>query len=266
MEKFVADQPALITTVHDPEGRLLPGFREVGSALARYAGVYAFVTEPTDGGLVAGLREAGATVEIGPTGMPGEGQRRALAAGVDAGHAGLFVCDFDRWLHWRRCFPGELDGLPDRIRREHPDAWYVCLGRTERAVATHPIAQILPETATNRALVAIAGMTLDATAGASWIRREAAALILAGSTAMSKATDLEWPGLVLQAGPERVAGVFLEGLEFETADGYADEIAAAGSRDAWIAATYDRPDVLRERLQLAADSIAALQRVMDIQA
>jgi hypothetical protein len=258
----VTNLPALITTVHDPEGRLLLGFREVGSALARYAGVYAFVTEPTDGELIERLQVAGARVEIGPTGMPGTGQRRALAAGVEAGHADFLVCDFDRWLHWARCFPDELDALPDRIQREHPDAWYVCLGRTERALATHPMAQVLPETATNRALVAVTGMTLDATAGAAWVRREAAALILEGSTATSKATDLEWPGLVLRIDPERVAGVFLEGLEFQTADGYAAEIVAAGSREAWIAATYDRPEVLRERLQLAADSIAALQRVM----
>ena len=257
------DQSALITTVHDPEGRLLPGFREAGTRLARYAGVYAFVTEPTDGELIEWLREAGVRVETGPAGMPGEGQRRALAAGVEAGHADFLTCDFDRWLHWARCFPVELDALPGRIRREHPGAWYVCLGRTERALATHPMAQVLPETATNRALVAVTGMRLDATAGASWVRREAAALILEGSIETSKATDLEWPGLVLRAGPARVAGVFLEGLEFETADGYADEIAAAGSREAWIAATYDRPEVLRERLQLAADSIAALMRVMD---
>jgi hypothetical protein len=258
----MTDQSALITTVHDPEGRLLPGLREVGSALARYAGVYAFITEPTDGVLVERLRVAGVRVEIGPTGMPGTGQRRALAAGVEAGHADFVVCDFDRWLHWARCFASELDALPGRIRREHPDAWYVCLGRTERALATHPMAQILPETATNRALVAVIGMTLDATAGAAWVQGEAAVLILEGSVETSKATDLEWPGLVLRADPSRVAGIFLEGLEFETADGYVDEIAAAGSRAAWIAATYDRPEVLRDRLQLAADSISALERVM----
>ena len=35
-----------------------------------------------------------------------------------------------------------------------------------------------------------------------------------------------------------------------------------GSREAWIEATYDRPAVMRERLQLAADSIAALMRVL----
>jgi hypothetical protein len=230
--------------------------------LTRYAGVFAFVTEPTAGALIERLRTAGATVEVGPIGMPGLGQRRALATGIAAGHADCLVCDFDRWLHWARCYPDELDGLPERVLGEHPHAWFICLGRTQRAVATHPIAQVLPEAATNRALVAATGRTLDATAGASWVRREAADLILEGSTAMSKATDLEWPGLVLRADPDRVAGLFLEGLEFETADGYVNEIAAAGSREAWIAATYDRPAVLRERLQLAADSIAALERVL----
>src|SRR5690606_4801185 len=139
--------------------------------------------------------------------------------------------------------PDELADLSRRITSDHATAWYVCLGRTERALATHPMAQVLPESLTNRALSAEAGTCLDATAGGAWIRLEAARLILAGSTAMSKATDLEWPGLVLSVDQSRVQGAFLEGLEFETADAYSDEIEALGSREAWIRATYDRAQV-----------------------
>jgi hypothetical protein len=182
--------------------------------------------------------------------------------GLAAGHEDLFVCDFDRWLHWAGAFPDELEDLRRRMGEEFGEAWYVCLGRTARAHATHPQTQVLAETATNRALSAVLGRTVDATAGASWIRREAARLIVEQAVERSKATDLEWPGLVLRVDPDRVQGVFVEGLEFETPDAYPAEIAAAGSREAWIAATYDRPAVMRERLQLAADSISALVRVM----
>ncbi|HYJ13604.1 MAG TPA: hypothetical protein VEW66_08435, partial [Thermomicrobiales bacterium] len=193
--------PALVTTVHDADGRLLRFLSESREALQAYAATYAFVTDHTDPGLVDALRLAGAHVEVGPTGVPGEGQRRALLAALRAGHTDLFACDFDRWLHWHRAHPGELADLPRRIALDHANAWYICLGRTERALATHPVTQVLPETLTNRALSTVAGIRLDATAGAAWIRSEAAQLILSGSTATSKATDLEWPGLVLTVDP-----------------------------------------------------------------
>jgi len=226
-----------------------------------YGDVFAVATGQTHPSVIETLRAAGVEVETGPAGVPGLGQRRVLAAAVEAGYDDLFLCDLDRWLHWLATYPDELSGLPERLRLDHPDAWYICLGRTGRALATHPVAQQYPEAITNRALCAVTGRGLDATACASWIRLPAARLILDGSTATSKATDLEWPGLVLRTDPARVDGVFLDGLEFETADAWPDEIAAAGSVAAWIQATYDRPHVLRDRLRLAADSIEALMRV-----
>lgn len=253
--------PALIMTVHDPGRRLLRSLEEHGGALAAYAGVYAFATFNTDARVIEAMRVAGVQVELGPSGVAGAGQRQVLATAVEGGHEEMFCCDFDRWLHWAGSYPMELAGLADRMSRDHADAWYICLGRSDRALDTHPVAQSLPEAITNRALSVMAGRRLDATAGAAWIRPPAVRLILEGSTAASKATDLEWPGLVLGAHPARVQGAFLEGLEFETADAYPDEIARLGSREAWIRETYDRPDVLRDRLQLAADSITALMRV-----
>jgi hypothetical protein len=254
---------ALVMTMHDPEGRLRPGLDAVGERLTAYDGVYAVATDSTDASLIAEVRRRGVEVAIGPVRVPGTGQRMALATAFAAGHEHLFVCDFDRWLHWAATFPDELDDLRRRMGEEFGEAWYVCLGRTARAHATHPMTQVLAETATNRALSAVLGRTVDATAGASWIRREAARLIVDQAIETSKATDLEWPGLVLRVDPARVWGCFVEGLEFETADAYREEIAAAGSREAWIAAVYDQPGVMRERLQLAADSIGALMRVVE---
>jgi len=257
----VSRHPALITTVHDPGGRLLRALQRSAPAFKAYDSVYAFVTEVTHSDVADVLRGVGVRIEVGPVGVPGEGQRRVLGAAVEDGHAEMLCCDLDRWLHWCATYPKELSNLPEYMNRELPDAWYVCLERTDRAVATHPMAQILPETATNRALSAVVGKRLDATAGAAWIRLEGAALILAGSTATTKATDLEWPGLVFRADPTRLEGALFEGLEFETADSYPEEIERLGSVDAWIADTYDRPEVLRDRLQLAADSVAALIEV-----
>lgn len=229
--------------------------------LESYGATYAFVTESTHADVIDALRLIGARVEVGPAGVPGEGQRRVLALANQARHEHMLICDFDRWLHWIGSYPKELLGLLGHIERDHADAWFVCLGRSARAFATHPVAQQLPEAATNRALSSIAGARLDATAGASWIRRAGAVCILDGSIVTTKATDLEWPGLVFREQPERVQGAFFEGLEFETADAYREEIATCGSLETWILQTYDRPEVLRDRLQLATDSITALLRV-----
>ena len=253
--------PTLMTTIHDPQARLLDQLRRHGRSLEVYGGVFAAATEPTAPAVIDALCEHGAHVTCLPIGVPGQAQRLVLECALAHGASEGLLCDFDRWLHWIDAWPDELSQLPNRIAREHPEAWYCCLGRTERAFATHPQTQILPETATNRALAALLGRSIDATAGAAWIRRPAAEVILASSIEATKATDLEWPALVARTELDRVQGLFLEGLEFETPDAYRAEIAEAGSLDAWIAATYDRPAIMRERLQLAADSIAALIRV-----
>lgn len=255
--------PALVTTVHDPDGRLVRFLDRNGPSLRLYGGSFASVTASTDPRLSSALNDHGVHVETSPSGAAGDGQRNALRSAIRAGYPECFVCDFDRWLHWADSHADELATLAFRLERDHPDAWYVCLGRTERALLTHPVTQILPETMTNRALSHVAGTALDATAGAAWIRLPAATLILDRSTETSKATDLEWPGLVLRADRTRLAGAFLEGTEFETPDAYATEIAASGSLETWMRATYDQPPVARDRLQLAADSVSALIRVTD---
>jgi len=257
----VRQRPALIATVHDPERRLLPMIEGCGEALAAYPAVYVFATEHTDPQVLDALRAGGVSIDVGPAGASGVGQRHVLVTAVAAGHEHLFYCDVDRWLHWAGSFPQELSRLAGRIEQDHADAWYVCLGRTDRAFRTHPLAQTLPETITNRALSTVAGRRLDATAGAAWIRSAGARLILAGSTVTTKATDLEWPGLIIRADRKRVQGAFLEGLEFETADAWPEEIARLGSVEAWMQDTYDQPRTLRDRLQLAADSITALMEV-----
>jgi hypothetical protein len=107
-----------------------------------------------------------------------------------------------------------------------------------------------------------AGLSLDAVAGAAWLTAEAMEIVLAASCEWSAATDLEWPALVLREDPEGVRGLRFEGLEWETPDFHAAEIAAAGGLAAWVRAVYDGPGMWAERLRLAADSTAALARVL----
>jgi hypothetical protein len=220
-------------------------------------------TPATDPRVIDRLERLGAC--MAPGGDVGEGRRVALAA-TRPEHDACFSCDLDRWLHWARYWPEELEGLPARVARlggrGRVAPWYVCLGRTARAFRTHPAAQRLPETATNRALSVAAGRPLDVVAGAAWLTAEAMEIVLAASCERSAATDLEWPALVLRQDPRRVRGLRFEGLEWETPDFHVAEIAAAGGLAAWVRAVYDRPGMWAERLRLAADSTAALVRVL----
>ena len=128
--------------------------------------------------------------------------------------------------------------------------------------AEHPPVQRVAEGATNRALSLLVGRRLDATAGACWLAREGAELVLRESIEATNATDLEWPALVHRSDPRRLAFVATEGLEFETAAFHPDEVAAAGGEAAWVRARYERPEVWLDRLRLAADSVAAACRVL----
>ncbi len=255
-----------MATLHDPQGVFLPlidgDLAAVTSALATYPlGVIA-TTPATDARLTNRLEQLDAHVV--PGGQAGEGRRAALTAAGD--QPAYFCCDFDRWLHWVRFWPQELAALPARVARlggsKRIPPSYVCLGRTARAFATHPAAQRLPETATNRALSTAAGRPLDAVAGAAWLTPEAAEIILAGSREPTAATDLEWPALILRRDTSKLRGLRCEGLEWETPDFHAAEIISAGGLAAWTRATFDTPATWAARLRLAAASGAALERVL----
>jgi hypothetical protein len=256
-----------VATLHDPQGVFLPlidrELAAVKTALGTYPLVVIAMTSATDARLTTRLTQLGAHVVAG--GQAGEGRRAALTAtGND--QPTYFSCDFDRWLHWVRFWPQELAALPTRVARlggrKRLSPWYVCLGRTARAFATHPDAQRLPEAATNRALSAAAGRPLDAAAGAAWITPEGVETILAGSREPTAATDLEWPALILRRNPDRLRGLRCEGLEWETPDFHAAEIISAGGPAAWARATFDTPAMWAARLRLAAASGAALERVL----
>jgi hypothetical protein len=255
---------ALVATLHDRDGAMLPFLEreDVVSALGWYPVVCVAATVATDPRVITRLQDLGVqVVEGGPTGV-------ARRASLDAcpPDLGSHNIDLDRWLHWVMTWPEELARLSDRIDRvaasQEAAPWCILLGRTDRAFETHPPVQRLPETATNRTLSLVAGKPLDAVSGAVWLSPEGRAIVLESSIEESAATDLEWAGLILRRDPARLHGLRFEGLEWETPDMHAAEIARAGGLEAWVQATFDTPAVWTSRLQLAAASVSALQRVM----
>lgn len=253
-------QPALVTTVHDPEGRLLDAVGKHRARLADYDGVYLRCTSNTSRHLVRELDQVG-EVTVEAPGMIGRSRREALRSAQNAGAANFLYCDFDRWLHWAGSYPQELTGLPGSIQRDGATAWYVCLGRTDQAFATHPNVQRWTEDISNRIISRLVGRTLDATAGACWLSPTGAEIVLSESTELTNATDLEWPSLIAVKAIDRLAYLATDGLEFETATFHAREIEQAGGRDAWIDSRYDVAEVWESRTNLMHCSIQAAVRV-----
>lgn len=255
---------ALVATLHDPHADILPFLdrNDVVTALGWYPVVSVAATVVTDPLVTARLQALGAQiVEGGTTGVA----RRAALAAIPS-NLGSSNIDFDRWLHWLTAWPEELENLSSRIERvvarQKLTPWCILLGRTDRAFQTHPPVQRLPETATNRTLSLAAGKSLDAVSGAVWLSPDGRESVLAASIEESAATDLEWAGLILRQDAARLHGLRFEGLEWETPDFHSAAIARAGGLELWLGETFDTPAMWTTRLQLAAASVSALQRVL----
>jgi hypothetical protein len=116
---------------------------------------------------------------------------------------------------------------------------------------------------TNATVSAALGRRVDVTSGSCLVSRAAAELIVRVSSEVSNATDAEWPAIVLlEKGARGFATKRVEGLAFETPAFFEEEIARAGSLEAWAAERYDTPAMWRSRLQLSMDSVSALVRVL----
>ncbi|MHB8990794.1 MAG: hypothetical protein ACYC66_04015 [Chloroflexota bacterium] len=221
----------LVSTLHDPDGRMVDATSRLYGRIANlYEGVAVVPTSSTSPRLLDALPGAIVRPLAESDGSIGVGRRHALRLGIESGARHLHYCDFDRVLHWVERYPEELDSALGAIQRHD----YLILGRTDRAFATHPRVQRDTETITNHAFSLWYGKPVDVTAGSCGVSLQAAELLLRRSTAQTNATDAEWPALVCLSEGLRVGYLETEGLEFETPDYFRDEIARAGSLDAWL--------------------------------
>ena len=248
---------ALVTTLHDPEGRMVEAASRLTENLAGlYESVSVAPTPWTSPRLVDALSPARVEIRAESAGAIGTGRRHALRMGLESGATHLHYCDFDRILHWLGSFPDEIPSPA----REDLQYDFLIVGRTERAFLTHPRVQIDTESITNHAFSLWHGEPVDVTAGSCGLSRRAAELLSAPSTVPTNATDAEWPGLIKQAGM-RVGFVQMEGLEFETPDYFRDEVEAAGSQEAWVEERSRPLDGWVSRTRLTLESLEAIERV-----
>ena len=234
----------LLGAVHDPEGRiaaLLPG--DLPLLQRHYARIAAICGVATLPSTIEALRRAGVTIISGDD-VPINA--RPYALGVMAAHTEwehVHLCDFDSALHWARTWPDELDRVNATIAAYD----FLLLGRTVRAMASLPDAQRETERLINLLFTRTTGgldpwrlgnepdTPIDLCTGAWGFSRRGIAAIATQSRVTDIGFHAEWPLLARDTPDLRCAYLPCEGLEYETADRYGDQIAAAGGIEAWHA-------------------------------
>ena len=255
----------LAATHHDPEGRLYEQTaRALPALVAMFGGLAIYATHATQARSLALLTEHGALVRREPPGQPsglltlGRGRRAALALGLELGAPTILFCDFDRALHWAERYPAELADVAAH------DAAHdlTVLGRTQRAFESHPRIQRDTEAIVNQVYATIGGRDWDVTAAARRLTRRGAEAILRGCLDETIGTDVSWLLFAAHAGLS-LGYIATEGLEFETADRHADEIAAAGGLERWMAQLDADPRRWAERLEIARIEVEAALPYLD---
>lgn len=217
----------------------------------RYAHMVVLCARDTVPAAVQQLRDAGVQVAVdgglpGPERM-GHARRHVLRMALEAAAQHFHFCDLDRALHWAAWYPAELD----QVLREVQEYDFLVLGRTPEAFASHPPDQTLTESLANTVFNLATGRGWDIAAASRGISAAAARYLLEHSQEATFGTDAEWPMLLWHAGTFRVGYRECDGLGFETADAYPDEVAAAGGRDAWRFQRSQDPAAWVRRLELA---------------
>ncbi|KAB8140142.1 hypothetical protein F8S13_25185 [Chloroflexia bacterium SDU3-3] len=250
----------LAATNHDPDGRL---YEQTARMLPRLAGLFpqitVLLTSTSQARSEALLREAGCdtTREPQPPGglaKLGEPRRSVIRRALELGAGHVVFCDFDRMLHWAEHHPAELAATLDQIAQHD----FTVLARTPRAFASHPRCQRDTESTINTAFAAVSGLAWDTGAGARGLSRRAAEAILAGCSDTSVGVDVAWPLFLLRQGGFDVACIPTEGMEFETADRFGDQVAALGGLAAWIDRLDADPRQWALRLDVARVEVESL--------
>lgn len=247
----------LACTHHDPEGRLRNQAERIAPVLQRiFYGIVVRATDRTPDDALLPLMQTGAHIHRAPSCghlRLGRARREALRLGLEAGAHHVLFCDLDRALHWAEYYPAELASVAGLI----PAYDFLILGRTPRAFDSHPRAQCDTEAIVNRVFAQVSGQEWDITAAARGISRRAATAILDACPDETIGTDVSWTLFLQRTGLYAIGAVETEGLEYETADRFPEEVAAAGGIDAWKARIDADPREWALRLEIARIEVEA---------
>lgn len=243
---------SLISVIHDPDGGLIKPIRLRVSHLARlYQGMYVVATQTTDNRIIEELERNGCVVEFQRDGVGtkfiGDARRMALSASVERGHAHSHFADMDRILHWVDAYPNELRSIIQNI--SHHD--FLVIGRTRRAMNTHPRSQLETEGLANTVCSLLLNREVDITAASRGIFLDAAELILRYSKARYCETDSEWPIIIRCKSNMSIGYIEVDGLEFEDWLKRPEEVEKAGGLENWKRSIDENPEAWLHRMRSA---------------
>lgn len=201
---------SLVTVTHDPEGKNIEFFERLQLSLEEiYEELFITISEESSLELIKAIENSRFNFKIIPKTGAANARREALRYALTGKGRHFHYCDFDRILTWGKNHLNELKVLVGDI----PNHDYLILGRTERAMKTHPIEWIETEKITNHIVSLELGKEVDITAGSCGFSRESAEYITTYSK--EKMTDAEWAIIVHRIVKRQVDYRAVEGLEFE---------------------------------------------------
>jgi hypothetical protein len=207
----------LVSTLHDSAGWSIAPLEESASLFdALYERRIVVATKGTSPAVIDALEASGWTL-ISPRSNVGveyiaDSRLRVIRAGVEAGADHVHLIDMDRVLYWAAHYPDELREIVGKI----PDLDFTIIGRTPRALQTHPRNQIETEAIANKVFSLIYGRYVDITAASRGISKAATEILMNYSRGRFFDNDSEWPTILLRKGGLSLGYIEAEGLEWET--------------------------------------------------
>ena len=234
--------------------RTLPALKHVFSGMAICA------SHNTHAPALDLFTRAGALIVHGPPDQAverfklGAARRAAVELGLQFDQPFILHCDCDRVLHWAERYPEELARVAARVA----DYDLTVIGRTQRAFDSHPRIQRDTEAIVNRVFAMTSRQAWDVTAATRGLSRRAAQAILAHCPDVQVSTDVSWTLFLRGSGGYTLGYVETEGMEFETPDRYADQIAQAGGLERWMEQLDANPRHWAHRLDMARVEIEGM--------
>ncbi|WP_226679975.1 hypothetical protein [Sutcliffiella horikoshii] len=200
---------ALLTVTHDPSGKNIKLFKELQTELENiYTELYITISDESSNTLLDHIQKSRFKVKVIPKKGAAAARREVVSLGL-SGHGDYYhYCDLDRLLTWGANHLDELKLLTSNI----PSCDYLILGRSVRAMNTHPQEWILTEEITNKICSLELGMNVDITAGSCLFSRESAEYI--NDYSKEKMTDAEWAMIVHRIAKLEIGYAPVEGLEY----------------------------------------------------
>lgn len=201
---------ALITITHDPTGENIELFQRLHKNIEKlYSELFITISEESSSELVETFKQSKFNYKIIPKKGAAEARRAVVEFGLTGKSHYYHYCDFDRLLTWATSYLSELD----RTVKSIPDHEYQIIGRTARAMNTHPEEWVETEKITNKICSMELGMNVDITAGSCSFSRSVADYI--NRYSKDQMTDAEWAMIAKRIAGQPVSYSSVEGLEYQ---------------------------------------------------